>query len=168
MSFKGEFKVAGNTYEVIQCHVPLSQKYDQRGRPSSGVHSGRIRIMLDGTADGALGSWMADPTKKQDGQILFYRTDQVDTVFKEVAFEGAYLMTLIESFTLDNESSSSLLLETELINTDIGPDETKDGESLKNSFRDLLGCQQRTGRSYCMLLRISAEKIKIDGVEHTN
>lgn len=166
MSFKATLAVAGKTYDVIQCHLPLSQKFDQKGKPVSGVLAGRIVLIVDGTDDGTLGSWMADPVKKQDGTITFYRVDQ-ESKFKEVDFEGAYMMTLLENFTDDSQLFESLLLETDAISTDQIADEAE--EIIKNNARRrLLDCQRRTGRSYCMLIRLSAEKVKIDGIEHRN
>ena len=168
MSFKGEFKVAGNTYSVIQCSFHLKQKYGHNGKPASGVHTGSVTMILEGTDDGTFGSWIGDPTKKQDGKIIFYRADQADTKFKEVTLEWAYLMTLMESFILENEISQTLLMEGETIVTDIGPGDDEDKMTRKFASLDLLNCQKATGRSYCILLRISVGKITIDGVEHEN
>jgi len=167
MSFKGEFKVAGNTYSIIQCSIPIRQKYDPKGKPASGVYSGKIKVILEGTNDGTLGSWMADPTKKQDGKLLFYRVDQ-DSTFKEVSFEGAYILTLMEHFTSDYTLAESLMLEDDIINTDVGRDDTEEVQANKFDYRRLWACQQRTGMSYCMLVSLTAEKITIDGVEHQN
>ena len=168
MSFKSEFKVGGNSYDVVQAHFHLQQKYDHNNKPASGVHGGQIMVILEGSDDGTLGSWIADPTKKQDGRIIFYRADQQDTKFKEVVFEGAYLLTLIENFTIDNQTQQALLLQEDTIDLDVGPDDSKDARITKFCMKDLMECQQQTGQSYCILLRISAEKITIDGVEHQN
>ncbi len=167
MSFKGEFKVAGNTYSIIECGVPLQQKYDQKGKPASGVHSGRIRLILEGTDDGTLGNWMADPTKKQDGKLTFFRVDQ-DSTFKEVEFEGAYIITLMENFTLDVEMSKALLLEEGTLSQDVGKTDAEDQIRFKKNIKTLFASQHRTQMSYCMLIELTAEKIKIDGVEHQN
>ena len=167
MSFNGEFKVAGNTYSIIECSVPLYQKYDQKGKPASGVHSGRIRLILEGTDDGTLGNWMSDPTKKQDGKLSFFRVDQEST-FKEISFEGAYIIALLENFTTDIEMSNALLTEEGTLNLDIGGSDDENKIWFKRRLKLLLASQHRTGMSYCMFVEITAEKIKIDGVEHQN
>ncbi len=167
MSFKADLQVAGNTYSVVQCHIPITQKYDQKGKPSSGVHSGQIKVILEGTDDGALGSWMADPTKKQDGKLTFYRIDQ-ESVFKEIEFEGAYMMTLIEHFTTGTELVQSLLMEEDIVSVDITASDDEDAKQMKFNHSVLRNCQHRTGMSYCMMVSLTAEKIKIDGVEHQN
>jgi|GEM_PF-697930 len=168
MSFKSEFKLQGNTYEIIQCRFSLKQKYSQNGKPASGVHSGMIRVIIEGAYEGTFDSWISDPTKKLDGKIIFYQVDQSDTKFKEVTIEGAYLISLMESFIVDHQITQALLLESGLIDTDIGPHDDVDRQMLKNALSELVKCQQATGRSYCALLRISAEKITIDGVAHQN
>jgi hypothetical protein len=167
MSFNAEFKVAGTTYSIIECSIPMHQKYDQKGKPASGVHSGRIRLILEGTDDGTLGNWMSDPTKKQDGKLVFFRIDQPST-FKEVKFEGAYIVALMENFTTDMEMSKALVTEEGAINLDIGKEDDENHIWHKLRLKLLLASQHRTRMSYCMLVEITAEKITIDGVEHQN
>ena len=129
MSFKGEFKVAGTTYSIIQGSIPLKQKYNQKGTPSSGVHSGKIKLILEGTNDGTLGNWMSDPTKKQDGKLIFYRTDQ-DSTFKVIEFEGGYIIDLIEHFTIDFAISESLTSKEDTISIDLSKTDSEDMKTL--------------------------------------
>jgi Hemolysin coregulated protein Hcp (TssD) len=166
MSFKCELKVADKTFEVIQCLLPVSQRRNQRGRPASGVRAEEIELILEGTDDGTLSTWMADPTKKQDGNITFFRIDQ-DSRFKEIDFEGAYMMTLVEYFTVGNRTADFLGMQTDYFSPEVDDIEVAD-DALKKSLNRLLYSQARTGMSYCTLVRISAERIKIDGVEHQN
>ncbi|MBS1948748.1 MAG: hypothetical protein JST47_13375 [Bacteroidetes bacterium] len=159
MSFKATIDVGGKTFELVHCESILEQKTDSAGRPSSGVHGGHIWIVVEGTADDTFGSWVTDPTKKQDGTITFFKIDQ-DSKFKEIEFKGAYLTYLIESFITDEDASDPKRLSGDELNFDYKPVEI--------GFEILESVQKRTNMSYLILCRLSAEKIKIDGVDHDN
>jgi hypothetical protein len=157
MSFKATIDVGGKTFELIHCESVLEQKTDPAGRPSSGVHGGHIWIAVEGTDDDTFGSWVTDPTKKQDGTITFFKIDQ-DSKFKEIEFKGAYLTLMIESFITDEDISD--LARREYFSASI-PD-IEDGYIIMREVQD------RTQMSYIIVCRLSAEKIKIDGVDHDN
>ncbi len=157
MSFKATIDVGGKTFELIHCESILDQKTDNAGRPSSGVQGGRLWIVVEGTDDDTFGSWVTDPTKKQDGTITFFKIDQ-DSKFKEIEFKGAYLTLMVESFITDDEVSD--LAKREYFSSD---------EPYLQAAYDLMKeVQNRTQMSYVIVCRLSAEKIKIDGVDHDN
>jgi hypothetical protein len=157
MSFKATIDVGGKTFELIHCESILTQKTDSAGRPSSGVHGGHIWIGVEGTDDDTFGSWVSDPTKKQDGTITFFKIDQ-DSKFKEIEFKGAYLSLMVESFITDEDISDSS--KREYIHADI--------EEIQAAYELMNEIQKRTQMSYVIICRLSAEKIKIDGVDHDN
>jgi hypothetical protein len=162
MSFKCEFKVADKTFEVIECLPPFSQ----RVKPASGVQAEVIELILQGTDDGTLGTWMANPTKRWDGTITYFGIDQ-HSRFKEIDFEGACMVTFLKYFTPGNMTADILAMTACFLRMDIDANDVADG-TLKRSLIRLLNSQQRTGASSCMLVTISAEKLKIEGVEHQN
>ncbi len=157
MSFKATIDVGGKSFELIHCESVLEQKSDNQGRPVSGVHGGYIWIVVEGTDDDTFGSWITDPTKKQDGTIIFYRIDQ-DSKFKEIEFKGAYLTLMIESYISEEDLSD--LSRREYIRSTTP--EIQQAYDLMNEV------QNRTGISYVIVGKLSAEKIKIDGVDHDN
>ncbi len=156
MSFKCTLQVADKTFEVLECNVWLNQKFDKNGRPASGVQGGNIILLLEGSDDDTLGTWMADPTKKQDGVITFFRIDQ-DSKSKELEFKGGYAITLIESFIADDDVS--MIPELEI---------ATDDEQGRAKYSRILNFHRRTNNSYVIYFQISAQKIKVDGVEHDN
>lgn len=166
MSFRAELCVAGKTYNVYSCNSRFRQPMGNNGRPSSGVHGGFITFTLEGTDDDALWDWIGDPVRKQDGTITFYRIDQ-DSKFKEIEFKGAYAISLSESFCDASQVA-------ELIETYEGTysfDATSDNDytdRFYNASKQLISFHKRTRISYCMYFKISAERIKVDGVEHVN
>lgn len=156
MSFKANLQVDGKDFELLECVCELSQKHDSSGRPASGVNAGFIRFIIEGTDDDTFGSWIADPTKKKDGKITLFRIDQ-DSKFKEIEFTGGYLFVLSESFVIDGDLGMF---------DDDDPVFTDAAQHIV--YRDVIRYQFRSRMSHVMLGKISAEKIKIDGVEHNN
>ena len=158
MSFKATISVGGKTFDLIYCDSQLEQEFDSNNRPISGVVGGRIRVILDGTDDDTFGSWACDPTKKQDGTITFYRINQ-NSKFKEIEFKGAYLMHLVESFIVDDDIEDVFRTEEYYY---------AHNEELRKSYELVRAIQRKTGTSYVIFCQLSAEKVKIDGLEHDN
>jgi len=150
MSFKATLDIGDKTFDLMYCESKLEQKTDLFGRPASGVRGGSLWMMIKGTSDDTFSAWAVDPTKQQDGTITFFRIDQ-DAKFKRIEFKNAYLTDLVESFIADEDLSH---LERRGI---------PDAQS-----KLIMQIQQRTRTSYIIFCNISAEKIKIDGVEHDN
>ncbi len=166
MSFRAELCVAGKTYNVYSCKSKFSQPMGNNGRPSSGVYGGFIAFTLEGTDDDALWDWIGDPVRKQDGTITFYRIDQ-DSKFKEIEFKGAYAITLCESFCESSQVADLIESFEDLFSTDM----TSNEEYLNRGVivdKHLINFHKRTRISYCKYFQISAERIKVDGVEHEN
>ncbi len=150
MSFKATLDIEDKTFELIYCASQLEQKTDGLGRPASGVRGGSIWLAIKGTSDDTFSAWASDPAKQQDGSITFFRFDQ-DAKFKKIEFKNAYLTDLVESFIAEEEFSR------------------EESRSMDDAHARLIRqIQQRTKISYIILCNISAEKIKIDGVEHDN
>jgi hypothetical protein len=154
MSLNATIDVGGKTFPLVYCRSDLMQKADNTGRPSSGVHGGEIWIVIGGTADDTFGSWIADPTKKQDGTITLFK----DTKFKEIEFKGAYLTVMFESF-IDEEDIGDQARRTSFL---------YDSGIINHALNLAREVHNRTQMSYVIVCKISAEKIKIDGVPHDN
>jgi len=155
MSFRADLSINGKTYEVLEFSSHLEQKYDNKGKPGSGVKGGQLIIIIAGTADDTFSSWAADPTKKNDGTVTLYRIDQ-NSKFKEYKFSGAYITKLCESFIVDND-----------INSQDRAIRFK-SEEVEHVYEKVMGFHQRTQMSYVMYCEISAGKVTIDGVDHDN
>jgi hypothetical protein len=160
MSFKATLDIGGKSFELMECNCKLQQKYDSSGKPASGVRGGIIDLIMQGSDDDTFYSWMHEPTKKQDGKITLFRIDQ-ESKFKEIEFKNAYIITIAESFIVD-EQIGYLDREHMIDSLRI------DGMVRINVYQDLLTCQTRTNRSYLIYCELSAEVVKIDGVEHNN
>ena len=156
MSFKAELDIGGKIFELRECRCSLRQVRDIQGKPDSGVRGGIIKMLFEGTEDDTFSSWICDPLKKESGSITLYRIDQ-ESKFKQIEFEGAYLVNLIESFVTDNDISRLEWEEMAVADND-----------LRDTFEFIMENHLRTRSGYLVFCRISAEKIKIDGIKHDN
>lgn len=166
MSFLATLTVEGKNFNVLQCIHSMSQKAE-KGKPTSGVRGGIIILILDGTDDDVLGNWATGATVKKDGEIVFERIDQQSTLQK-LEFQEAYA-------TLYFEFMSSKYINSEAVFESMASTQTMDLTS-ENDFlyrvisntKTLLRFAERTRISNCILMRLSAAKIKLDGIEHKN
>jgi len=109
------FSAAGSgDCELVSCNYSFNQSIDDKGRPSSKVQGGIIKVTIVSTDSAALTSWMLDPYKRDKGKITFMRDDQESTL-KEISFDEAYCVEYSEHFDArgaDTNTSMTLSLTT--------------------------------------------------------
>jgi hypothetical protein len=103
-SFKAVFKIAGKEFDVISSVYSFGQSTDEKNRPASAVRGGNISVQVVASDDDTLIEWMVDAYKKQDGSLVFNKTDQ-DSTLKEVKFEDGYCVGYSESFNANSASA---------------------------------------------------------------
>lgn len=157
MSFKAVLTLGDKNFDLQECRWRLSQRKNRLGIPESVVTGGLIHFIISGSGDDTFASWMGNPKKTESGSITLYRIDQEST-FKHLSFENAYLINYVESFVSDNVWKPMRFEEKEF----------EDDEDLRGAYRLIMETQLRNNISYLKFCRISAEKIKLDGVDHDN
>ncbi|GAB2790094.1 hypothetical protein GCM10027275_38700 [Rhabdobacter roseus] len=167
MSFKATLTIEGKTFDVLQCTHTLSQKYE-RGRPVSGIRGGVIILILGSTDDDLLGDWATGPTAKKNGEIVFDRIDQ-RSVLQKLEFQDAYATFYFEFMSSYNLTNTDAVFEAlaETLSTDIVK-ENLFLERVMNNTKTIIRFAERTRVSNCILIRLSAAKIKLDGIDHQN
>lgn len=166
MAFRATLTVEGKSFDVLQCSHTLSQKHE-RGRTTSGVRGGVIVLILDGTDEDLLGDWATGPTIKKDGEITFDRIDQQSSLQK-LEFQDAYA-TMYFEFLSSTSTNADAVFETQ--SDTLTLDATQEdvfGLRVLNNTKTLVRFAERTRNSNCILLRLSAAKIKLDGIDHQN
>jgi len=155
MAYKATLTIEDKTYQLLECGSTLEQQVDNRGRPKSEVRGGVIIFTIFGTDDDLLTTWATDKKKKHDGKIVMYQWDQ-QTRFKVINFKNAYVTFFSESFMIDpgNEFLADWM---SFIDTD-----------RQYLYKKVHKAHQQFNAGYLFLLRISAEEINIDGIEHSN
>ena len=154
MAHKALLTIEDKTYNLLECVSVLRQKTDSRGRPSSEVRGGNIQFSVIGTDDDLLTLWATDKTKKMDGKIALYEWD-LDTKFKEISFKNAYVISFSESYMADPERD--VLKITHAVE-----------EHQQAWLNEIHRIHDQFKTPYIFLMRISAEQINIDGIDHHN
>ena len=167
MSFKATLTIDGKSFSVLQCAHFLQQK-SERGKVTSGVHGGTITLIVDGTDEELLGSWASGPTAKKNGEIVFDRIDQ-QSALQKLEFEDAYATFYFELMSSQYISDVDVILD---VFNDIFSLDTSTSnvylDRMQNATKTILRFAERTRNSNCILLRLSAAKIKLDGIDHKN
>lgn len=176
MANKATLAIAGEEFSVLEFSLTLKQKYNNQGKPASGVYLGDFYLILVAGSDFFF-EWQADQTRMESGKITTYQTDQ-DAKFIEYAFEKGFITSVLESFYADQglsntfnqigaaEDISGITFEHTMnqLHEATDPD-LANISAQRNMVRDF---QKRTGIAYCMFVTLSSEKLKIRDVEHNN
>ncbi|GAB4044068.1 type VI secretion system tube protein TssD [Spirosoma litoris] len=167
MSFRATLTIEGKSYNVLQCAHSLKQK-SERGKVTSGVRGGSIVLIIDSTDEEIFGSWATSPTAKKNGELVFDRIDQQSSLQK-LEFEDAYAIFFFEFMASEYMNNVDPIIDTMRDIFDL--DESGKQDLLDRYITGtnvILNFAKRTGISNCILLRLSAAKIKLDGIDHQN
>ncbi|MVM30393.1 hypothetical protein GO755_10140 [Spirosoma sp. HMF4905] len=166
MSFKATLTVEGKEFNVLQCTHLMDQNY-KKGKATSGVMGGRIVVILESSDDDLLGIWAAGPTVKKDGEIVFDRIDQKSSLQK-LEFQEAYMTQYFEFMASNYINADAVLAAMEDYFVLDATNQSEDDRRVIVNRRALIKFAERTRVSNCILLRLSAAKIKLDGIDHQN
>ncbi len=82
---------------------------EDNGKPSTRIRKGEITVTKDSIYDkGSLITWMADPDKGKDGEIVIYSDEQKKTALKTIKFKNAFIVEYEETFDLEKPNSNTL------------------------------------------------------------
>ena len=120
MAFKASFVGNGsNPFEVIGCTWTLDQSIDDKGRPSSKVQGGTLKVtVLSNGENGPLVEWMVDPFKKADATVTIFRDDQ-DSAEKKIELKEAYAISCTENFDATGSSTGASMTLTLVMSANI-------------------------------------------------
>ena len=155
MSFKAILTIDNKSFHLLECISAAKQKTDKKGKPISGVTAGELQFTVLGTGDDILPTWATDKKKTHDGTIAMYQWDQ-ETKYREISFKKAYVVFFSESFMIDPLGEDMMKL-----------------KHFKDDFHEQMlqtvhRVHEQFSSSYIFLMRISAEEITIDGIDHNN
>ncbi|MEO8516467.1 MAG: type VI secretion system tube protein TssD [Flavobacterium sp.] len=102
MSFLAKLELDGETYNVIEFDLHITQEVDHNGKPQTIAQGGNIRLVLESTKSVDFMKWMISSTQTKNGKITFYRRDAMSKM-KELKFEKAFCINFHESFRSNNE-----------------------------------------------------------------
>lgn len=102
MSFLAKLELDGETYNIIEFDLHITQEVDHNGKPQTIAQGGNIRLVLESTKSVDFMKWMISSTQTKNGKITFFRRDALSKM-KELKFEKAFCINFHESFRSNNE-----------------------------------------------------------------
>jgi hypothetical protein len=96
MAFRATLSLGGKEFDVLDCDYSLRRDVDSKGRPSSNIYGGKIRIHLESTEDSLVLESMTTQFKPLSGSIVFKKGDE-EAKMKELTWENGYIIEYEEN-----------------------------------------------------------------------
>lgn len=97
MSFLAQLEIEGEIYNVLDCTYNFDQSIDKNNKPSSISRGGQIMLVIEARGISNFLKWMTEYTNAKDGQITFFRRDQMARLF-DLSFKKAFCIDYTEHF----------------------------------------------------------------------
>lgn len=90
MAFRATLNFGGKEFDVLDCKYNLKRDVDSKGRPSSNIYGGQIRVHVESTEDTSILEQMTNQFKPNSGSITFKKGDE-EAKMKELTWENGYI-----------------------------------------------------------------------------
>lgn len=97
MSFLAKLTIDDNTMNVLSCTFSFEQGSDYTGRPSQRPRGGQINVLIESTRKTDFLEWMISSNMTKDGELIFYKRDNLSSL-KTVKFKEGYCLSYLEDF----------------------------------------------------------------------
>ncbi len=110
MAYKVTLEMGGKKYDVLTSSFSFSRSVDAKGRPSSGVYGGEIKLTVESYADTTLLEIMLNKQNKgQTGSVSFDQGTN-DGKMKELKFVDGFITDYTEAATAQGSDSMTIAL----------------------------------------------------------
>lgn len=99
MAFRATLNFAGKEFDVLDCDYSLKRDVDSKGRPSSNIYGGKVRIHIESTDDTSILESMVSQFKPISGSIVFKKGDE-EAKLKELSWENGYIIEFFEDIDI--------------------------------------------------------------------
>ena len=86
MAFRATLNFGGKDFDVLDCKYELKRDVDSKGRPSSNIYGGLIRLHVESTEDTSILEQMTAQFKPNSGSVIFKKdwltTPQMGKAYK--------------------------------------------------------------------------------------
>ncbi len=103
MSFLSQMIIEDDTMNVLSCSFSFQQGADSTGKPSQRPKGGQITVVIESTNKTDFLEWMISPNMTKDGEITFYKRDNMSSL-KTIKFKEAYCLNYDEDFDAVNDN----------------------------------------------------------------
>ena len=110
--------IDGKKSDLKYLNYRFHRHTEDNGKPSTRIRKGEITITKDSIYDkGSFTTWLSDPDKAKDGEIVVYSDEAKKTAMKTIKFTKGYIIAYEETFNL--EAGTSNTVETFTISAEI-------------------------------------------------
>ena len=99
MAFRATLNFGGKDFDVLDCKYNLKRDVDSKGRPSSNIYGGQIRLHVESTDDTSILEQMTNQFKPNTGSITFKKGDE-EAKMKELVWENGYIIEFEEDIDI--------------------------------------------------------------------
>jgi len=110
MAFRATLKVAGKEFDVLDCSYRLDRDVDSKGRPSSNIYGGKVKIHVESTEDTTILETMVNQFQPIQGSILFKKGDE-EAKMKELEWENGYITSFEEDIDIVGSKPMTIKVE---------------------------------------------------------
>ena len=94
MAFRATLSFAGKEFDVLDCTYSLKRDVDSKGRPSSNIYGGQIRLHVESTDDTSILENMTNQFKPHSGSIVFKKGGYITEFTENIDIVGSQPMTI--------------------------------------------------------------------------
>ncbi len=99
MAFRATLNFGGKEFDVLDCKYNLKRDVDSKGRPSSNIYGGLIRLHVESTDDTSILEHMTAQFKPNTGSVVFKKGDE-EAKMKELTWENGYIVDFEEDIDI--------------------------------------------------------------------
>ena len=99
MAFRATLNFGGKEFDVLDCKYNLKRDVDSKGRPSSNIYGGQIRIHVESTDDTSILEQMTAQFKPNSASVTFKKGDE-EAKMKELSWENGYIVEFEEDIDI--------------------------------------------------------------------
>jgi hypothetical protein len=107
MAFRATLNLGGKEFDVLDCEYKLERDVDAKGRPSSNIYGGKVRVHVESTEDTSILEQMVSQFKPISGNIVFKKGDE-EAKMKELSWENGYIVSFEESIDVVGSNPMTL------------------------------------------------------------
>lgn len=99
MAFRATLNLGSKSFDVLDCKYNLKRDVDSKGRPSSNIYGGQIRVHVESTEDTSILEQMINQFKPISGSVVFKKGDE-EAKMKELTWENGYIVEFDEDIDI--------------------------------------------------------------------
>ncbi|MDU1906457.1 MAG: type VI secretion system tube protein TssD [Dysgonomonas sp.] len=107
MAFRATLTLGGKEFDVLDCSYSLKRDVDSKGRPSSNIYGGKVKVHVESTEDTSILESMVSQFKPVSGTIVFKKGDE-EAKMKELTFENGYIIEFDEEIDIIGKKPMTL------------------------------------------------------------